>query len=122
MFYIVFAARSIQSQDPYHGAPQGVPELVWSNPVGVFKADTATQACQAAAKKVGAFGNFFAVEGTPWGLDIYTDDGVQEFGKDEIDFTLTDKTRELERSVGMREDGSWNDEVIDADSPTRNAA
>lgn len=56
---------------------QGYDELVWSSkPIGAYKADSATDACKAAAADVGAVGTFFAVEGVPWGVSMMKIDNV----------------------------------------------
>lgn len=65
----------------------------------IFRADTAEQACQAAAKKMGSMGTYFAVEGTPWGVDLVDVEGVEELGAPETEDAKERRIRALERSV-----------------------
>lgn len=82
-WYLVFSAdrRPIPGHTAY-GPIESLPTgLVWASaPVGVFRAGSSQQACQAAAKKQGSIGTFFAVEGEPWGLEMQRVDGVDELG------------------------------------------
>lgn len=73
-WYIVFPARKWES-------PFGKQGMTWENPIGVFQADSIEEAFLAAAKKANGLGTFFAVEGTPWGLDMEPDPNVKELGK-----------------------------------------
>lgn len=64
-YYIVFG--SIKRPADFMGGKR----LDWSNPpVGVYEAETAADACQAAASDEGQMATYFAVEGTPWGVDL----------------------------------------------------
>lgn len=46
-------------------------KLDWGQPpIGVYQAETPEIACQAAAQDHGSVATMFAVEGTPWGLDM----------------------------------------------------
>lgn len=108
MFFIVFGSTRVQDTNPISGRIEGPPVLMWGAPIGVFQADTAEAACKRAAKKVGYMGNFFAVEGSPWGVELLEDETTGEFGVDDMNVhDINQRTRELERSVGMRHDGSW---------------
>ena len=88
MYYMVFAGQKHEGK------------LHWSAPVGVFETDKAEEACQAAAKKVGWMGSYFAVEGFPWGIDLLETDAT-EFGADSNVNPLENRIRELERSTGI---------------------
>lgn len=64
-------------------------ELVWdSGALGVFGVedgpDAEGRACRAAARKHGAAGTFFAVEGVPWGVEMMEAPGVSELGADDL--------------------------------------
>lgn len=75
MYYIVFGSV----KRPLGG---GGSYLDWSsvdNPIGVFEAEAPDQACQLAAAETQSIGNFFAVEGVPWGIDMMTTTG-RRFG------------------------------------------
>jgi hypothetical protein len=88
-FYMVFAGIK---QDKL---------IQWSaQPVGVFRADSAEQACQAAAKKTGFMGNYFALQGTPWGIELFETD-ADEFGADTTIDPLQRRIAELEKSTGV---------------------
>ena len=64
-YYIVFG--SIKRPADFMGGKR----LDWSNPpVGVYEAATPADACQAAASDQGQMATYFAVEGTPWGVDM----------------------------------------------------
>lgn len=113
MFFMVFAAHTIENRSPLTGAVQGPDEIVWTNPVGVFQASDAETACKKAAKKTKAMGNFFAVEGFAWGLALEDTGEVEEFGVDDIRVNKMERhTRELERSVGMSADGTFEDDDV----------
>lgn len=92
---MVFAAQRDRREDA----------LVWSGPVGVFEADKAEHACQAAAKKVGWMGSYFAIDGYPWGVELFEAQAT-EFGAD-TELSKMDKlairTRELEREAGIHD-------------------
>lgn len=65
-FYLVFG--SVKRPVGFMGEKA----LDWSNPpIGVYSADTPQDACQAAAKDNGQMATYFAVEGTPWGVDLF---------------------------------------------------
>jgi len=71
---------------------------------GVFAANNAEAACKAAAKKSGRMGNFFAIEGFPWGVEmIDTEDAVEFGGADSMNKIqkLENRSRELEVEVGI---------------------
>ena len=64
-FYIVFG--SIKRPADFFGGKV----LDWSQPpIGVYQAATPEQACQAAASDHGQMATYFAVGGTPWGVDM----------------------------------------------------
>ena len=64
-FYLVFG--SIKRPVDFLGGKA----LDWGQPpIGVYQADTAEQACMAAASDNGQMATYFAVEGTPWGVDL----------------------------------------------------
>jgi hypothetical protein len=64
-FYIVFG--SIKRPSDFFGGKS----LDWSQPpIGVYQADTPEEACQAAARDHGQMATYFAVGGTPWGVDL----------------------------------------------------
>lgn len=73
---------------------------------GVFAADKAEDACKAAAKKGQRFGSFLAVEGFPWGIDLFEVD-AEEFGVDSEPMTrlkqLENRSREMEKEAGIAE-------------------
>lgn len=73
--YMVFAGRKWENV-------LGKAGINWTHEnsiLGVFHAPTAEDACKAAAIKAGFAGTFFAVEGTPWGIDMYESE-VEEYG------------------------------------------
>lgn len=84
--------------------------MQWSStPVGVFKATTAEKACQAAAKKTGWMGNYFALEGFPWGVELFDTEEAAEWGDDETkNMTklqqMEARSRELEVETGIATD------------------
>ena len=58
--------------------------LDWSQPpVGVYKAETAEQACQAAAKDHGQMATYFAIEGYAWGIDMMEVPNTAQLGRSE---------------------------------------
>ena len=64
-FYLVFG--SLKRPRGFMGGTF----LDWSQPpIGVYQATTAEEACQAAAKDHGQMATYFAVAGTPWGIDM----------------------------------------------------
>lgn len=64
-FYIVFGSQKRPTDF------MGGKALDWGQPpIGVYSADSAEKACQAAAKDHGQMATYFAVEGTPWGIDM----------------------------------------------------
>lgn len=83
-FMVFSAGRRQQPGTAYAGPSHMAPvTLVWdSAPLGVFRAPSADLACQAAARKGGHAGTFFALEGLPWGLEMTPVDGVTELGED----------------------------------------
>jgi len=96
MFFMVFAgtkqSSSSDDSDKY---------IAWSGPIAVFEADSAEEACQSCAKKVGWMGSYFAIEGFPWGVELF-EAPAREFGAD-TKLTRREemelRTRELERTV-----------------------
>lgn len=65
-FYLVFG--SIKRPIGFMGEKA----LDWGQPpIGVYNAPTPEVACQAAARDNGTMATYFAVEGTPWGVDLY---------------------------------------------------
>jgi hypothetical protein len=111
-YYLVFGMTKTQDEPTYvgrsgaGGAPhfiQAPPALVW-NPLGVFTAATAEDACKAAAKKAQRFGSFFAVEGYPWGIDLMDTDAT-EFGAEPLTNLqrAENRSRELEREAGLND-------------------
>jgi hypothetical protein len=82
---------------------QAQPQVSWEV-AGVFEAETAEQACKAAAKKSQRFGSFFAVEGFPWGIDLIETDAT-EFGVEQQEISrlrqLEVRSREMERQAGI---------------------
>lgn len=71
----------------------------------IFRAACAEDACRAAAKKMGAVGTYFAVEGTPWGVEMLDVEGVEELGAEPSETDEKERRiRALERTVLDRED------------------
>jgi hypothetical protein len=103
MHYMVFAAGRRYLPGHAAQAPAMPPiGLVWdSSPIGVFSADSAERACQAAARKHGAAGTFFAIEGYPWGLEMVEVEGVTELGNETDPQAV--RIRDLERQVLERD-------------------
>lgn len=86
-FFMVFGSRlEMTAGQVHYGRPEDRPRaLTWDNgPLGVFQAETAELACQAAAKKNGTAGTYFAIEGYPWGLEMNQVAGVKELGADDL--------------------------------------
>lgn len=76
-FYIVFG--SIKRPSDFFGGKA----LDWSQPpIGVYQADAPEQACQAAARDHGQMATYFAVGGTPWGVDMM-EAPAQQLGRTE---------------------------------------
>lgn len=69
--------------------------------IAAFHADSGEEACQAAAKKTKKLTTYFAVEGTPWGVDMLEVEGTRELGaEDDLQESEKDRRlRELERRV-----------------------
>ena len=83
MYYIVFARTVNQPVGGYPGQPQGpvgAPSYNMTVVPTLFRAESPEKACQAAARKVGGMGTYFAVEGFPWGVDMMSVEGVSEVG------------------------------------------
>lgn len=107
MYYAVLAMIKTEEQVGHPGryAPEFTKEvhLDWRI-VGVFEAVSAEAACQAAAKKGGQVGSFFAVEGFPWGVELMDADAI-EFGTGEQPLSrlkqLENRSREMERDAGI---------------------
>lgn len=113
MYWIVFSRiRNENAGQSYGQYPGGAPQFFgpirptfsMSIVPAIFRCDTAEQACQAAAKKIGGMGTYFAVEGTPWGVDLLDVEGVSELGDDELTDDKERRIRELERTVLDRDD------------------
>ncbi len=86
-FFMVFASRRelAPGQVHYGNADQRPRALTWeAGAMGVFRAERAELACQAAARKNGSAGTYFAIEGFPWGLEMNHVDGVEELGVDDL--------------------------------------
>lgn len=84
-YYMVFASRFEQPPGVVHYGPAATRprQLVWdAGAIGVFRAPSPELACQAAARKVGSVGSFFALEGTPFGVMMNPVDGVDELDSD----------------------------------------
>lgn len=82
-FYIVFGASTEESLRGANGVHDK--RLVWwPNPVGVFRADTAEDACKKGAAKSGRLATFAACDCTPWGISMLEIDGAYELG-DEVE-------------------------------------
>lgn len=76
-FYIVFG--SIKRPADFFGGKA----LDWSQPpIGVYQAQTPEDACQAAARDHGQMATYFAVGGTPWGVDMI-EAPAQQLGRTE---------------------------------------
>jgi hypothetical protein len=75
-------------------------------PVGVFRAESAESACRLAAKKNGRMGTYFAVEGFPWGVEMFDADDASELGVEnplsKLE-QLENRSRELEKLVLEKE-------------------
>ena len=112
--YIVFAAQPETYQDGYiEGPPRTYVEnkrptgrLLWQGqPVGVFRGESAEQACQAAARKAGVIGTFFAIEGFPWGVSLLHTVAEELTMTDPAEETrlaqLEKRSRKMEREAGI---------------------
>lgn len=76
-FYIVFGSTR-RPADFFGGKV-----LDWSQPpIGVYQAGSPEEACQAAAKDHGQMATYFAVGGTPWGVDMM-EAPAQQLGRTE---------------------------------------
>ncbi len=102
-YFMVF-----QIEDRARSAPPGVPVdlslKTFAVPLAAFHADTAEEACQAAAAKTKRLTSYFAIEGTPWGIDMLQVEGATEIGATPDDEELAEtakerRLRELERRV-----------------------
>lgn len=77
-FYLVFGSKK-RPADLIGGK-----KLDWGQPpVGIYYADDPDDACLAAAKEVGEMGTYFAVEGSPWGLDMVENPATVLLGHDD---------------------------------------
>ena len=71
MYYIVFSHQQVRGAvENWQGRRQVTPDMVSVNPVGVFEAENAEEACKAAAMHTRSLGTFVAVQCTPWGVDL----------------------------------------------------
>lgn len=97
-----------QINDRDTSAPPGTPDrdrlATFVSTVAVFHASSGEEACRAAAAKTKNLRTYFAVEGTPWGVDMLQVEGVVELGAEPPQETeLERRTRELERRVLERD-------------------
>lgn len=105
MYYLVFGNHP-QSSPVWNESTQSSTMQTTNRwePVDVYEADTAEQACQAAARDNGHMGDYFGVEGFPWGVHLLDTGGARKFGAtDELTAMqkLQNRTRELERQAGL---------------------
>lgn len=101
--YLVFAKLRVGGNPLAPGFPRD-PIRDAFVPVGVWGANSGDDACKAAAKKVGQVGTYFAVEGSPWGVDMLDVEGVHELGEEETPDAQQVRIRELERQLLERGD------------------
>lgn len=74
-WYIVFASEKRPANFV------GGKRLDWGQPpIGVYRAESPEEACQAAAQDHGSVSTMFAVEGTPWGLDMMERPAATQLG------------------------------------------
>lgn len=105
MYFLVFGQEVSEGARVFPGAPypgggtQITPDELVVHPVGIFRADRAEDACQAAAKRSRRMGTFFAVEGTPWGVDLIEVENVEQLGEVKPDDEKERRIRALERGV-----------------------
>lgn len=74
----------------------------FASPLAAFHADSGEEACQAAAAATKRLTTYFAIEGTPWGVDMMRVDGTYELGvsiTDEDETPAERRLRALERRV-----------------------
>lgn len=87
MYYIVFFKQNVAAVPRAAGMPLAPRAHVEMGVVpAVFRCADAATACKAAAKRIGSMGSYFAVEGTPWGIDML-DVGVVEVLGEELNDT-----------------------------------
>jgi hypothetical protein len=105
-YFLVLEVNDRETHAPPGVAVRDGQLKTFTSPLAVFHADTAEEACRAAAAATHRLTTYFAIEGTPWGVEMIKVDGVREIGaslseddEDEKDRRL----RELERRVLDRE-------------------
>lgn len=88
----------------------------WPNPIGVFRADTADDACMKAAQKSGRMATFAAVECHPWGVAIMDVDGAYELGNEleEADAKIKDTENRL-KALERQNDDAYKKVTKDLD-------
>lgn len=79
--------------------PRGRERISWGL-AGIFKAENAESACQAAARKSQRMGTFFAIEGYPWGIDLM-EQTASEFGIEDRVSEAERQGRELEQKIAQ---------------------
>lgn len=104
-YYLVFG--SVKRPSDFMGGKH----LDWGQPpIGVYQADSAADACQSAARDAGQMATYFAVEGTPWGVDLLptpatqlgrSDNAMERMARhlDRIDDLEAEKQRLLEAAA-----------------------
>lgn len=109
-FYIVFG--SVKRPVGFMGDTA----LDWGQPpIGVYSADSPEDACQTAARDHGQMATYFAVEGTPWGVDM-VDAPAKQLGRtqnsndrlaDVLDRMQTEHEQKIKQlEAGLRDDPS----------------
>ena len=78
MHYMVFGSI----KRPLVGGGSYLDWALVHNPLGVYQGDTPDDACRAAAADTNNMGTFFAIEGTPWGIEMMAG-GSTQFGRKE---------------------------------------
>lgn len=100
MYFMVWGKLKTPQEWRAPNMPPAPPPQDAFIPCGVFRCETAELACQAAAKKVGQIGTYFAIEGTPWGIDMMAVDDVLELGHEPPEEDEKERRiRALERGV-----------------------
>lgn len=91
--FIVFGSRTWET-------PFGKKGITWEGEaLGVYEADSVTDACLAAAKDTGKLTTFFAVEGTVWGLDQVDKPSTRTVGLSNDGDRLTELGRQLDQKL-----------------------
>lgn len=123
-FYIVFGASTQESIAGRSGSKAEDKRLVWwPNPVGVFRSDTADDACKKAAQKTGRLATFAAVDCTPWGITMLEVDGAYELGDplEEADAKIQETENRL-RALERQNDDAYHKVTKDLDDLEANDA